>query len=88
MNVKDMIIESNPDALLYDGCDASLVGVGGRCGQPDLAVYDYHKLIEVFEEKFSDDDDPQMAAQEWVDFNIVGGWIGDLTPIILYVAPI
>ena len=28
------------DILVADGFEAALLGVGRRCGQPDIAVYD------------------------------------------------
>lgn len=80
MSIKESLAESNPEAILYDGCDEALVGIGYRCSGEYIAVYSYKKLIEVFIKEFGD----YESAVEWVEYNIVGGWLGKQTPIILY----
>lgn len=53
-----------------------------------LPVYDYDLLVEVFSRMFAEgeppheDYDPCEAAVEWIDYNVVGGWLGPQTPII------
>ena len=78
--VRELLSEENPDALFADGLDEALVGVARRCGQPTLAVYDYEKCVEVFmsREGMSHED-----AIEWMEFNVVGAWLGEGTPIWL-----
>ena len=78
--VRELLSEENPDALFADGLDEALVGVARRCGQPTLAVYDYEKCVEVFmsREGISHED-----AIEWMEFNVVGAWLGEGTPIWL-----
>ena len=78
--VRELLSEENPDALFADGLDDALVGVARRCGQPTLAVYDYEKCVEVFmsREGMSYED-----AIEWMEFNVVGAWLGEGTPIWL-----
>jgi hypothetical protein len=67
-------------ALLADGFEEALIGFGQRCGQPLLAVYDYTKMVEVlmFRDGMSYDD-----ACEYIDYNVVGAWVGEQTPLIL-----
>jgi hypothetical protein len=67
--------------IVYDGFDDAIIGVGRRCGQPDVAVYDYQKLVAILVESDGMDDE---EASEYVDYNIVGAWVGDTTPIILF----
>ena len=77
-------LELDEEALLFeprDSLDAALVGVGCRVGQLRLAVYDYELLIEAHQ---SMNDWSREDATEWVDFNTVGAWVGEGTPIILY----
>ena len=66
-------------ALLFDGIDGALLGFGSRPGQPMLAVYDYNKIIDEFVNAGMTYED----AVEWTDYNIVGAWIGEQTPIIV-----
>ena len=65
---------------LADGLEAALVGVGRRCNQPDLAVYSIEKAIEVL---MQDQGQSREEAVEWLEFNSIGAWVGDDTPIWL-----
>jgi hypothetical protein len=72
--------ESNPDALTADGFDEALIGIARRCGQPDLAVYDIDKCIQILVER---DGMTEEQAREYLEFNSIGAWVGDSTPIWL-----
>tara|TARA_R100000458_G_C8100588_1_gene127436 strand:- start:202 stop:420 length:219 start_codon:yes stop_codon:yes gene_type:complete len=65
----------------WDGCDEAIVGEGVRCGQETVLVYDYNKLIKVFVKKESMS---KADAIDWIDFNILGAWLGEDTPILLF----
>ena len=69
------------EALLIDGAHThrALVGVGRRCGQPLLAVYDRARLVECFIGVGMTHED----AEEWVGVNIEGAWVGESTPLVL-----
>jgi len=45
-------------------------------GRSRAVVYDRAKVIEILER-----DMPNEEAEEHFQFNIVGGWVGDRTPI-------
>ena len=66
--------------LLYDGFDDALIGIGRRCGQPDIAVYSYEACVRVLIER---DGMSHEKAVEWMEFNVVGGWCGPETPVIM-----
>mgnify|MGYP001460319539 FL=1 len=70
--------------LLADGFDAALIGTGERCGQPTLAVYDREKCIEILQGQGMSYDE----AQEYFDFNVVGAWVGEQTPIFVDVGDV
>ena len=77
--VKLMLEEENPEALLFDGHESALVGVARRCGQPVLAVYDEELIIQsLIAQGLSAED-----AEEFYEFNVAGAWVGPMTPIIL-----
>jgi hypothetical protein len=78
--IKAHLADENPDAILWDGLEDALVGLARRCGQPVLAVYDYNKCVEVF---MARDAMSHEDAVEWIEFNVVGGWLGPSTPIML-----
>lgn len=64
----------------WDNCDEAIIGKGVRCGQEPVLVYDYNKLIKVFKKEGMSEEE----SMEWIDYNIIGAWIGDDTPIILF----
>ena len=75
------VSEHNEEALLADGLEDAFIGVAVRCGQPTLAVYDVEKCVKVLMERdgMTDED-----AREFLDFNTLGAWMGEGTPLFLY----
>ncbi len=69
------------ELLLADGFDDALIGTGERCGQPTIAVYDREKCIEILQSQGMSYEE----AHEYFDFNVVGAWVGDQTPIFVNV---
>jgi hypothetical protein len=67
------------DLIFWDDCDAALIGVGSRCAEPDVTVYDYGLLVDCFVSQGMTEEE----AVEWVSYNIEGAWVGPQTPIIL-----
>jgi hypothetical protein len=63
----------------WTGCDEAIVGLGHRCGCDTVVVYDYDKLVDVFIQQGMEEEE----SIEWIDFNILGAWIGEDTPIVL-----
>ena len=68
------------EALLMDGFDEACIGFSQRINEPVLAVYSYDKMVEVLMTRDGMDYD---EASEFIDFNCVGAWIGERTPIIV-----
>ena len=64
--------------LTADDLDAAFLGIGRRCGQPYLAVYSISKAIAVLMDR---DGMTHDAAREYLEFNTIGAWAGDLTPV-------
>lgn len=73
------LMDDNPEALLVDGMEAAILGVARRCGQPTLVVYSERKIIDLLKGQGMDEDE----AWEFYDFNILGAWVGDNTPLFL-----
>ena len=73
--------EQNDEELpLWADCDDAIVGIASRSGMADAVVYDYEKLVHVFEEQGMSRED----AEEWVAYNILGAGIGPSTPLVLF----
>lgn len=71
--------EENPGALLIDGLDEAIVGIGRRCGMPSVAIYDYLQCVSIFQDQGMNFEE----AVEWMEFNVVGSYVGENAPIIL-----
>ena len=76
--IVDLLKDENPEAVLWDGFDEAFIGVSRRCGQPTLATYSYTKCIEILVKR---DKMTWDEAVECFEFNTVGGWLGEHTPI-------
>ena len=66
--------------VLATGFDAAFLGVARRCGQTDLAVYSIQKAITVLRDR---DGMSEEEAREYLEFNSIGAWLGEGTPIWL-----
>ena len=71
-------MSSDFSVVLADGFDQALIGVAHRFGwlQP-VAVYDIDKCLAII----MDDGCTYEEAQEHFDYNVIGAWVGDQTPI-------
>tara|TARA_R110000803_G_scaffold56795_1_gene114214 strand:+ start:3600 stop:3833 length:234 start_codon:yes stop_codon:yes gene_type:complete len=74
------MIDIPDDCLTADGFDDAIIGVGRRCGQPDIVVYDVSKALDVLVSQGMTEDE----ADEYFDFNVVGAWVGETTPMWVY----
>ena len=68
------------EILLMDDLDAAFIGIGSQWTKLPVAVYDRGKCIEILVER---DGMSWEVAQEFFDFNYVGAWAGEQTPLIL-----
>ena len=68
---------NDQETLLADGFENALIGFGYRHHQ-QVAIYDYRKCIEVLmgRDHMSEED-----ATEYMDYNVVGSYVGEYTPI-------
>lgn len=78
--IREALAEENPEALLADGFEAALIGIAYRCGQKPLAVYSMQRAIRVLVER---DGLSESDAEEYLEFNVLGAWNGENTPIFL-----
>jgi len=77
---REEIAEINPDALVIDGFDGAIMGVGERINLGPVVVYDTEKIINIMIER---DGMTYEEATEFFDFNIIGAWMGEFTPIFM-----
>ena len=78
--LNDYLNEIGEPILLMDGFDEACIGLSQRMNEPMLAVYSYEKMVDLLVERDGMDAE---EAMEFIDFNCVGAWIGERTPIIV-----
>ena len=75
--MKEKIIEQleqqEETSIFYDGFDDAIIGVELNTFR---IIYSTTKCIEILCKDMSEDD-----AREYFDFNVVGGYVGEKTPI-------
>lgn len=86
--------EENPTTLVLDDFNAAMVGYGERINLGPVIIYDKDKIIEMLMKEMvvekddlyegqTEDDKKYEMAIEYFDFNIIGAWMGEYTPIFL-----
>ena len=76
MTVED-IKEINPEALLCVGFDDAIIGIAERINLSSIVVYDVSKILSILNDGGMTYDE----AEEYYNFNILGAWMGDNTPV-------
>ena len=75
-----LLTELNPDAVLWTGLDAAVIGIALRGTKP-VAVYDYDLMVAAF---MQNDGWTRDDAVEWIEFNVTGAFVGAGTPFHVY----
>ena len=79
---RDRLAEANPEALLADGFESAYIGICRRFNTA-LAAYDYDKCINVLMNR---DGMSSEEAEEFFEFNTLGAWVGEGTPVFVKIA--
>ncbi len=77
MTLHERLAEVDPEILLADGFDEAFLGLVRRCGQPTVALYDRDLAVLILTRKGMSLEE----AQEFFEFNVLGAWVGDRTPM-------
>ena len=77
---KEEISEINPEALLCDGFDDALIGMAERINIGPIVAYSVSKIIDIMMER---DGMTYEEAYEYYEYNILGTYLGDNTPIFI-----
>lgn len=66
---------------LADGYEKAFIGTTiSAFGRKQVALYDYDKCIMVL---MNDNNWDEEEAIEWFNFNTIGSWVGEDTPIFV-----
>jgi hypothetical protein len=74
-----IISREEQDYISYDGFDAAIIGTVERIGL-NVLCYDLNKVLEILVAQHGMDID---EAYEYYEYNMIGGWLGDNTPVFL-----
>lgn len=80
MSIEEELAELNPDAMLADGFEGALIGIGLQFNR-HLAVYDYETCVQIL---MSRDGLSRQDADEYMDFNVLGAYVGENTPVFIF----
>ena len=72
-------MKEEEDFLFADGFDDAILGIGRRATQPEVVAYDYEKCVLIL----MDREMTEEEAREYMEFNVVGAFVGDRTPIFI-----
>lgn len=72
------------DALFLEPSDfdEDILGVAHRYGMDPVVAYDRTRVIDILAR-----DMPREDAEEFFEFNTIGAWMGDSTPIFVDTRP-
>ena len=73
-------IDEDEEILKVDGFDDCIVGTVSRCTSNTILCYDVQKMITKMMER---DGMSYEDAREYYEFNILGAWVGEGTPMFL-----
>lgn len=62
--------------------DEAILGVAHRYGMDPVVAYDRTRVIDILAR-----DMPREDAEEFFEFNTIGAWMGDSTPIFVDTRP-
>ena len=79
INIEE-IAELNPNALLADGFEDAYLGIVTRAGSDPIALYSIKQCVEILMER---DEMTDEEAIEFMDYNVLGGYLGEGTPMFL-----
>lgn len=75
------ISEYNEDALILEGFDEAIIGLAERINLGPVVAYDVNKIYEILMNKHNMS---YEEAIEYFNFNIIGAWMGDFTPVYIF----
>ncbi len=80
-DIQTYLEHQDETVLLADGFEHAFLGTTQRINEPPLAVYSYPLMVETLTLR---DGMTYLEAEEYIDFNVVGAWVGEQTPIIVH----
>jgi hypothetical protein len=77
-NFRNILDEYAEGSVILDGFDDAIIGITEEFGRGPRILYSKDKILEILSE-----DMDFMEALEYFEFNILGAYLGEGTPIFL-----
>jgi hypothetical protein len=74
-------VEVPTGILIADGLDEGAIGYTTTSDGCEHVIYDYNKCVGIF---MAQNNWEYEEAMEWVDFNVVGAYVGENTPLWMF----
>lgn len=75
---RDKIASFLEGALFADGFDDAILGIAERADGMRVVAYDRQRCIEILMKDMT-----REEAEEFFEFNTIGAWVGDMTPVFV-----
>ena len=74
------LVGDDHGVMFYDGLDEAIIGTAERINLGPVVAYDVEKILEIYIER---DGMTYEEAQEFFQYNVIGGWNGEMTPVFI-----
>ena len=79
-DIQKYLEDIGEQALLMDGFEHAIIGFSQRINEPLLAVYNHDLMIQTLMKR---DNMTYDEADEYIEYNCIGAWVGEQTTIIV-----
>ena len=69
-----------PDAIILTDLDEAIIGIVESFGGGSRILYDKNKILDLLMERYGM---THSESEEYYDFNIIGGYFGEMNPVFL-----
>ena len=84
MTTRNRLAEMYEDLIFLDPAvfDEAILGVAERFGMDPVVAYDRSRVIDIYARDMT-----REEAEEFFEFNTIGAWLGDATPVFIDMRP-
>jgi hypothetical protein len=77
-NIRNLLDEYAEGSIIFDGFDEAILGITEEFGRGPRILYSKDKILEILSKDMN-----HIEAIEYFEFNILGAYLGEGTPIFL-----
>jgi hypothetical protein len=76
--IREELSEEYEGLLFADGFDDAIIGVAERIGMEPVVAYSVGAILQILAQDMTEDE-----AVEYFEFNILGAYVGERTPVFI-----